>query len=273
MKLSGALLTALAVLMVLFVAAYYAPSHEQGGPTNWFNPVEWQRMASPGTLSQAHSFLSHNCNACHTPVKGVEAVNCITCHANDVALLQRQPASFHADIGSCVECHAEHQGQNRRPTQMDHNAFVAIELKQLKKNAIKNEEQQLIFEQVQHYLEMNESQKQSPLINPHVSPAELTLQCTTCHQNEDKHFTLFGNNCSACHETADWNIPEFIHPSPRSKDCAQCHQAPPSHYMEHFRMISRKVAGKPHAQVTQCFMCHQTTAWTDIKGIGFYKHH
>ena len=31
--------------------------------------------------------------------------------------------------------------------------------------------------------------------------------------------------------------------------------------------------GQPHADVRQCFLCHQTTAWNDIKGLGRYKHH
>jgi hypothetical protein len=70
-----------------------------------------------------------------------------------------------------------------------------------------------------------------------------------------------------------WTIPEFRHPSPRSTDCVQCHQAPPSHYMEHFHMVSARVAGKPHAQVSQCYQCHQTTSWNDIRGVGWYKHH
>ena len=55
--------------------------------------------------------------------------------------------------------------------------------------------------------------------------------------------------------------------------CAQCHQAPPSHYMMHFRMVSMTVAGRMHAQVNQCYLCHQTTSWNDIKGVGLYKHH
>jgi hypothetical protein len=33
------------------------------------------------------------------------------------------------------------------------------------------------------------------------------------------------------------------------------------------------VARKPHAKVEQCYLCHQTTAWNDIKGVGWYKHH
>ena len=75
---------------------------------------------------------------------------------------------------------------------------------------------------------------------------------------------------------------EFRHPSPRSLECAQCHQAPPSHYMMHFEMVSKKVAGLDNeqnnqccgpVQVNQCYRCHQTTAWNDIKGVGWYKHH
>lgn len=43
--------------------------------------------------------------------------------------------------------------------------------------------------------------------------------------------------------------------------------------MGHFHMVSMKVAGKPHADVSQCHLCHQTTVRNDIKGVGWYKHH
>jgi len=75
---------------------------------------------------------------------------------------------------------------------------------------------------------------------------------------------------------------EFCHPSLRSLECAQCHQAPPSHYMMHLEMVSKKVAGLDNdqnsqccgpVQVNQCYRCHQTTSWNDIKGVGWYKHH
>ena len=54
----------------------------------------WQAAVSPKPLSQAHAFLENNCNACHTPVQGVPAANCIVCHANDESLLKRQPTAF-----------------------------------------------------------------------------------------------------------------------------------------------------------------------------------
>src|SRR5205823_4468357 len=68
-------------------------------------------------------------------------------------------------------------------------------------------------------------------------------------------------------------ITEFRHPSAASQSCAQCHQAPPSHYMEHFHMVSMRVAGQEHADVRQCFLCHPTTSWNDIKSVRWYKHH
>ena len=110
---------------------------------------------------------------------------------------------------------------------------------------------------------------------PHaaVSSREAALNCIGCHSNQDRHRQFFGIDCVQCHGTAAWKIPEFRHPPASSLDCAQCHQAPPSHYMMHFEMVSMKVARREHAQVNQCYLCHQTTSWNDIRGVGWYKHH
>jgi Class III cytochrome C family len=89
----------------------------------------WQRQASPGPLSTAHSFPENNCAACHTPVKGPESAQCIACHANDVAVLQRETTAFHARIGSCRDCHFEHRGADEHLTLMDHDARVRMALR------------------------------------------------------------------------------------------------------------------------------------------------
>ena len=226
----------------------------------------WQRVASPGSLSAAHAHLENNCAACHTPVKGVEQANCIVCHANNESILQRQPTSFHASIGSCKECHLEHQGRTTRPTNMDHAMLVKIGLRQLEDSDADSESEAL-----REHLVAWANQRSSP--HAHITAGEAILNCATCHANDDRHFQLFGQDCAQCHATDRWTISEFQHPSPSSTDCAQCHQAPPSHYMMHFKMISARVAGRPHARVIQCFQCHQTTSWNDIKGAGWYKHH
>ena len=228
--------------------------------------TNWQQLASPGSLSAAHAHLKSDCAACHTPVRGVEASNCIVCHANNQSILQRQPTSFHASISSCKECHLEHLGLDRRPTNMDHAVLARIGLRQLNTGDTDSEHKTLhdrLAKWTKHGL------------SPHqrITTAEAILDCSTCHANDDRHFELFGQDCAECHATDRWTIPQFRHPSPSSTDCAQCHQAPPSHYMMHFKMISARVAGKPHARVDQCFQCHQTTSWNDILGAGWYKHH
>lgn len=222
------------------------------------NRAEWQSQVMPGKLSAAHAFLETDCASCHTPVKGVDEAKCIACHANNEALLQRQPTAFHANIGNCAACHVEHGGANANLRAMNHDALAQIGANLIPESAnIPN-------------------QTNIPLLpenHPLVSPLEARLDCASCHATKDKHFGLFGQNCASCHATNQWTISSFQHPSPRSTDCAQCHQAPPSHYMEHFSMVSKRVARQENAQVSQCYVCHQTTSWNDIKGVGFYKHH
>lgn len=221
----------------------------------------WQRQASPGDLSAAHAFLADNCAACHTPVTGVTADRCAACHA-DSPVLQREPTAFHATAGTCRECHREHQGVAARPTAMDHAALTRIGL---------GTSAGAGGEARERLLRWVAAGAAGP--HPGITRREAALACAACHGTKDRHQGLFGRDCAQCHGTAKWTVPEFRHPSAQSTECAQCHQAPPSHYMEHFGMISRTVAGQPHADVRQCFLCHQTTAWNDIRGVGRYKHH
>lgn len=221
----------------------------------------WERQASPGDLSAAHAFLAGNCAACHTPVKGVTADKCIACHA-DSRVLQREPTAFHATVGSCRDCHREHQGVAVRPTAMDHVALTRMGL-----DKVASGDGQAA-DRLRRWLADGDA---GP--HPGISRREAALDCAACHGTKDRHQGLFGKDCAQCHRTDKWTIPEFRHPSAQSTECAQCHQAPPSHYMGHFHMVSKRVAGQPHADVRQCFLCHQTTAWNDVKGVGWHKHH
>jgi len=233
----------------------------------------WQRLASPGPLSAAHAALERDCAACHTSVRGVEPVRCIVCHANDESVLGRQPTSFHASVSSCVECHPEHLGRDRRPTAMDHVGLARLGLRQLRASDEPDDEGRLLAAQLVRWMRDGGAGGRLAASSAGVIPEEQILDCTTCHANDDRHFGLFGSDCAACHATSRWTIPVFVHPRSSSQDCAQCHQAPPSHYMKHFRMISQRVAARPKSRVDQCFQCHQTTSWPDIKRAGWYKHH
>ncbi len=256
--LRAMLVASLPLLLLLWV---FTP-----GESAFKQAATWQQMAEPGALSAAHTHLENDCAACHTSITGVEPASCIVCHANNETLLQRQPTSFHASISSCIECHSEHGGIGRRPTNMDHVALARIGLRQLKSTA-PDDQRRFLHDEL-----ISWTAGRAP---PHarITVAEAMLDCVACHSNDDRHFKLFGQDCAACHATDRWTVPDYRHPSARSTDCAQCHQAPPSHYMKHFTMISARVAGKPHTRVDQCFQCHQTTSWNDIRGAGWYKHH
>lgn len=230
------------------------------------DPVLLDRQVSPGPLSASHASLAENCAECHTPMRGPDDVKCIGCHAGTVALFERQPTAFHADIGTCTSCHQEHRGSTIRPSAMDHETLAAIGLA-----VLGSDEQNLSGRRVLLWVRAHESagDPQHPL----VSPQEAALNCASCHGTRDRHQQLFGTDCATCHATASWMISSFQHPSPRSIDCVQCHRAPPSHFMEHFRMVSQPAARQPAARVDQCFMCHQSTSWNDIRQVGWYKHH
>lgn len=228
----------------------------------------WQQQVSPGQLSAAHASLETNCAACHTPLQSAQATKCIACHATNRALLQRQPTAFHATIGTCSRCHVEHRGTVVRPVVMDHTLLASIGLETARRRDENTSNRRLLA-----WLRQHESSAAADQTHPNVTPTEAALKCATCHSTKDRHQKLFGGDCASCHATTSWRVPEFVHPSPRSTDCVQCHRAPPSHYMMHFQMVSQAVARVADARVERCFRCHQTTSWNDIKGVGWYKHH
>jgi hypothetical protein len=201
-------------------------------------------------------------------------------HANDTALIQRQPTAFHAEIKSCAQCHVEHLGANADLRRMDHTLLARLGLKGLERTANDGDARQRT--ELLDWLDHAQSSQSSSSTHPNTTALESTLNCHGCHATKEPHAGLFGADCASCHATSEWTIAQFRHPSPRSTDCAQCHQAPPSHYMMHFEMVSKKVAGLKDdqassccgaVQVNQCNRCHQTTSWNDIKGVGWYKHH
>lgn len=129
---------------------------------------------------------------------------------------------------------------------MDRSLLTNIRMRQMRDAEAGSEE-------LAAYLRL--SKKLDSGVSPHrrISLNEFVLDCASCHSNDDRHQSLLGSDCTQCHATDRWTIPEYKHPSPQSTDCSQkCHQAPPSHYMIHFKLISARVAGKPLARVDQC---------------------
>lgn len=249
----------------------------------------WQGSVSPGELSRSHAFLANQCSTCHTAVKGVDTAKCVSCHADNSALLQRQPTAFHANIQSCVGCHVEHKGALRMPTTMDHALLAGVALEHNRQVAssrdlsaadvetalklmekIPKPSEKIIQESAHRNVNARGNADQHKIGK---GPPEAALSCASCHATKDRHQGNFGGECLQCHTTTEWTVPTFIHPTPRSTACAQCHTEPPSHNMMHFQMMSQPIARQMNANVKQCFLCHQSTSWNDIKKTGWVKHH
>ncbi|TDH62111.1 class III cytochrome C family protein [Dankookia rubra] len=277
MKATTLLYSALAVVGLAVAVAVPVAVHRAGSD----GVPLWAAAASPGPLSAAHEFLGARCESCHVPTRGVEAASCLTCHATAAPDLVTKPSTaFHASIGECGGCHVEHQGRGRRPVNMDHTVLVGTGHARVAEASARDA--RAGGEGIEHTLARLRELLGGSVADlggstpwPRDLPAGEAnrLDCVGCHANRDPHRTLFGRDCQGCHTTAAWSVGGFRHPSPRSRDCAQCHQAPPSHYMMHFEMMDRTITGQEHASVDQCFLCHQTDAWTNIRGVGWYKHH
>lgn len=241
-------------------------------PMKW---TDWKGWVNPGPLSKAHAFLEDKCESCHVPYKGPEPTACLSCHADNPRLLEVQDTAFHANVGTCSGCHVEHQGEDRRPINMDHSMLVkagaswAAKTADSAPNTAKTDKTPSIVADLQRYLDGIEHGK----ANGGSAPEAEVLQCSSCHAKQDPHQNRFGSECATCHTTKVWSIPEFVHPSPNSRDCNQCHEAPPSHYMEHFTMMSQQIARRPDAKVEDCQACHLTNSWNDIAGVGWSKVH
>lgn len=226
-----------------------------------------QQFVMPGPLSPGHAYLNDRCASCHESTVGVTVAKCTACHASNERLLGRQPTLFHASIQECATCHIEHQRTNIRPVVMDHVELAKIGARTLARASRRDADSAATLKSLQIWLRVRSSE---PLDS---SSAREALNCAGCHDRRDPHFMRFGNDCAQCHALESWIVPLYQHPSPRSKECVQCHQPPPSHFMGHFSMVSQKAAGQADAGVNQCFECHNTTSWNDIVDVGFYKHH
>lgn len=247
----------------------------------------WQQAVTPGPLSRSHTALGNKCGSCHTPVKGVEPRLCISCHADNRPLLQRQPTAFHANVPTCTGCHSEHAGKERMPTVMDHALVPVVPVAPAPLSREKLSAQELESaarlelpavtsagqDDATPFQQWFAVATRGPRDKAHTDAGQAELSCVACHGTKDRHQGRFGTACASCHATDRWTVAEFVHPSPRSAQCVQCHQAPPSHNMEHFSMVSAALARQPKAKFYQCFACHQTTSWNDIKGAGWTKHH
>lgn len=69
-----------------------------------------QSIWSSGPISSTHSFIAHDCGACHTPFTKVRDDSCLSCHSDIGAHFAPTVKLSEAGERRCVDCHLEHGG-------------------------------------------------------------------------------------------------------------------------------------------------------------------
>ncbi len=256
MKIATAFYSALAALGTTAAILVPLAIYQSGSSAL---PV-WQSAVQPGLLSAAHAFLNTKCESCHTPNRGVEASACLGCHTYAPELLAKEDTAFHATARQCADCHLEHQGGDR-PIRMDHAALLALGAA-----GRPNEAGREASATLQRVLEEAMAALGSSA-RPLKPDQAARLDCSSCHAAQDPHRSRLGTTCQSCHGIADWHVEGWRHPSPRSTDCAQCHQPPPSHAGEHFLMRAQRAAVRPPTSIEQCYLCHKTNSFRSVRGV------
>ena len=93
-------------------------------------------------------------------------------------------------IGSCAQCHIEHQGNDANLRKMDHATLASVGLTQLDELGDATQASQRA--DLLNWLSQHPLSATSNVQHPHISALELTLNCRNCHATKEPHNGLFG---------------------------------------------------------------------------------
>lgn len=248
-----------------------ASCHEEGEK---FREAEPQCVSCHKEDDFHKEALGDDCGSCHTaqswqkrlefdhsttdfPLKGEhEAVACSGCHAGQV---------YEFEQTTCVSCHKAvdvHAGKNGQECDTCHS--------------VEGWDKRIF----------DHSTTEFPLENQHadlpckachtdgVVKEQTSMECVSCHRNDDVHLGRNGDQCDSCHKTSGWNKVTFDHA--READfpltgqheelaCTQCHSGPLQEDLPR-DCASCHAADDVHktAEMQVCATCHVTDNWNTI---------
>jgi len=185
---------------------------------------------SPGDLSRAHEALegSQNCTQCHEVGKEISGKKCLACHDEIQSELNaKEGFHFRSMNQTCTACHKEHLGRTARTYSFEPKKF---------------EHTSTGFTLAGKHLMIGCQDCHSPahIRNavvtrkstqyPHDTYLGLSAACVSCHA--DPHKNKFGQDCSSCHTSVNWQVSNRFDHSRTSfalegkhaeVACAKCH--------------------------------------------------
>jgi len=243
---------------------------------------------SPGPLAKAHESLNGptQCTTCHAFGKGTASLKCTECHT-EIAQELAQGRGLHARFSNkedCAKCHSDHNGADFPlihwvPSQkeFDHKQTgYVLEGKHAGIDCNRCHMPARIGASVKPQIKMKELRR---------SFLGLSQECVSCH--EDPHKGQLGQNCTQCHNFADWKVATKIdHNKTRFPltglhahvPCAKCHTpvtpgSPARLTGILFAKCSDCHADAHHGAFPRaCETCHTTSGWKKIPASQQFDH-
>lgn len=199
-----------------------------------------QFMIAPGALTSSHRSLEADCFACHAPLRGVQAQNCMVCHepaqigrlttAGLPVAKPRTSVPFHQELiaQDCLACHTDHTGvmRLRRQDRFDHALLQPDARKQCQ--ACHPPPKDTLHQQITGNCgQCHRQDKWLPATFDHdryfLLDRDHDTQCVTCHERNDySRYTCYG-----CHEHTPANIrSKHVEEGIRNfANCVECHRS------------------------------------------------
>jgi hypothetical protein len=175
-----------------------------------------ETLMMPGKVIQGHAKYEEKCNSCHQPFsKEKQSTLCRDCHKEvDADIMSRHGLHGRAETREteCSHCHTDHIGRDADVIQLDRETFDHSTTDYSLRGA--------------HTIVRCKG--------CHIREKEYrgtASTCVSCHEKDDIHKGILGEECTDCHTERAWRRPDFDHDKTdfalREKhaelDCNSCH--------------------------------------------------
>ncbi len=228
-----------------------------GGMTAAVPQSTFEKLISPGALSNAHAKLESKCSSCHESFsKGAQNSKCLSCHKGIASDISRR-GGFHGKFDNartmaCKTCHSDHKGRGFGLIHFNRATF-------------------------------NHNLTDYPLEGGHIKATcaachgggnnyrGTSTTCVSCHAKKEPHLGKLGRACQSCHTPALWKkIKPFDHSRTgfalRGKHsalgCMSCHAGQRWKGISQ-ACISCHAKNDVHkgSRGTNCASCHTPVGW------------
>ena len=218
--------------------------------------------------------LGTQCGDCHTPSDWMDfefdhdttgypligkhqGPKCLDCHADD---------TFTNTPTTCYGCHAEDDAHDGRSGNECGNCHSPVGWDDTRFDHERDTRFALLGKHSEQSCDACHSE--DPFSD------SLSMDCVSCHEDDDEHDGHFGGQCDSCHEPSGWSAVQFDHAidaghalngGHANAECTACHIEPIFDVALQTDCLSCHEGDDPHSQSLgiRCNDCHNESTWED----------